>query len=187
MPYDPSDPRSQLSTAGNTATGVPRPAGYREIEASTADELHPNGSRTWWTRSQAMVIGYTSAQPADDLSVEGVSGEHVVLVLDGAAVHVDHASGAEVVSEAAVVIVPAGTSTVHVEAAGTVIRLLAATTAPQLAARCANAGDYVDADGNVAEFVAWPEPPSGDRIRVYRLSEHRGRRVAWAASSGARR
>jgi hypothetical protein len=172
VPYDPSDPRSQLSTAGNTATGVPRAAGYREIDASPADELLPNGSRSWWTRSQAMVIGYTSAQPADDLVVEGVSGEHVVLVLDGAAVRIAHASGAEAVTETAVVIVPPGASTVHVEAAGTVIHLLAATTAPHLAARCANAGDYVEADGNVAAFAAWPDPPSGDRIRVHRLSEH---------------
>jgi hypothetical protein len=172
VPYDPTDPRSQLSTAGSTASGVPRAAGYREIDASPADEQHPNGSRTWWTRSQAMVIGFTSARPGDDLVVEGIDGEHVVLVLDGAAVRIDHRSGAEVVGDAAVVIVPAGTSTVHVDKAGTVIRLLATTTAPQLASRCANAGEYAEGDGNVAEFVAWPDPPSGDRIRVHRLSDH---------------
>jgi hypothetical protein len=151
---------------------VPRPAGYREIEATPADEHHDHGSRTWWTRSQAMVIGYTAAQPGDDLVVEGISGEHVVLVLDGAAVHIECAAGSEVVDEPAVVIVPQGTSTVHVDAAGTVVQLLAATTAPQLAIRCANAGDYVEADRNVAGFVAWPDPPSGERVRVHALSEH---------------
>src|SRR5262245_56808450 len=107
-----------------------------------------------------MVVGYTAAEPGDDLVAEGTSGEHVVLVLDGAAVHIECASGSEVVDETALVIVPSGSSTVHVDAAGTVIQLLAATTAPQLAARCANAGDYVEVDGNVAEFVAWPDPPS---------------------------
>jgi hypothetical protein len=172
VPYDPSDPRSQLSTAASSPTGVPRPASYREIEATPADDHLAHGSRTWWTRSQAMVVGYTSAQPGDDLVIEGVGGEHVVLVLDGAVARVEQASACAAVDEAAVVIVPPGTSTVHVDAAGTVIHLLAAPTAPQLAARCANAGDYVEADVNVADFVAWPDPPSGARIRVHPLSAH---------------
>ena len=172
MPYDPTDPRAQLSTAVRTAAGVPRAATYRELDASTADEVHANGSRTWWTRSQALLVGFTRARPADDLVVDGVAGEHVVLVLDGAEVSVNHSSEVEVVTEAAVVIVPPGTSTVRVSSGGTIVRLLAAPTAPVLADRCANAADYVEHDGNVADFVAWPDPPGGPRIRVYRLSDH---------------
>ncbi len=172
MPYDPTDPRAQLTTAVRAAPTVPRPASYRELHASAADEEHPRGSRTWWTRSQALVVGYTQAHPADDLVVDGVGGEYVVLVLDGAAVSVDHPSGVEDVSEPSVVIVPPGSSTIRVVAGGTVVRLLAASTAPVLAERCTNAGEYTDPDDNVADFVAWPDPPDGQRIRVYRLADH---------------
>ena len=172
MPYDPTDPRAQLSTAVRTATSAPRAACYRELRASAADEVHSNGSRTWWTRSQALVVGYTQAQPADDLVVDGVSGEYVALVLDGAEVSVDHASGIEVVSEPTVVVIPPGKSTIRVLAGGPIVRVLAASTAPVLAERCANSGEYAEPDGNVADFMAWPEPPAGHRIRVYRLSEY---------------
>jgi hypothetical protein len=172
VPYDPSDPRAQLSTAGATATGVPRAAHYRAIQSSSADETHPNGSRTWWTRSQAMVIGFTSAVAGDELVVDAIDGEHVVLVLDGATVRVDHPSGSEDIGDAAVVIVPPGTSTVRVDAGGTVVRLVAAATAPTLAARSANAGDYAEPDGNVAPFAPWPDPPRGHRLRVHHLSEY---------------
>jgi hypothetical protein len=171
VPYDSSDPRAQLVSAVGTTTGVPRAASCREL-GSSPDEAHSSGGRTWWIRSQAMVVGFTQAHSGDELLVEGVAGEHVVLVLDGAAVNVDHPSGVEEVSEPAVVIVPAGTSTIRVLTSGTIIRVFAVPTAPALAARCANAGDYTEPDGNVAAFVAWPDPPAERRIRVYRLSEH---------------
>jgi hypothetical protein len=172
VPYDPTDPRAQLTTAVRTAPAVPRPASYRELQTAAADEEQPNGSRTWWTRSQALVVGYTQANPADDLVVDGVGGEYVVLVLDGAEVSVDHPSGVEVVGEPSVVIVPPGSSTIRVLAGGTVVRLLAASTAPVLAERCANADEYAGPDANVADFVAWPDPPAGPQIRVYRLADH---------------
>lgn len=171
MPYDPSDPRTQLVTAAAT-TGVPRAASCRELGNEAVDETHTHGSRTWWTRSQALVVAYTDARPDDALVVEGVDGESVVLVLDGAEVGVEHSTGDEVVSEPAVVFIPPGTSTVRVLGGGTVVRLIASSTAPALAARCSNADDYTEPDGNVAEFVAWPDPPAGHRVRVYRLAEH---------------
>ena len=170
MPYDPSDPRAQLVTAG-PATGVPRAASCRELGKAAADEDHPHGSRTWWTRSQALVIAYTEARPGDDLVVDGVDGESVVLVLDGAEVSIDDASG-DVVSEPAVVILPPGRSTIGVLSGGTIVRVIAAATAPALAARCSNTDEYTDPDGNVATFMAWPDPPAGHGVRVYRLSEH---------------
>jgi hypothetical protein len=172
VPYDTADPRSQLSTALAAPSGVPRAATYRELHESAADEEHPHGSRTWWTRSQAIVVGLTEAQPGDELVVDGAGGEHVVLVLDGAAVDVGHQSAAEEIGEPAVVVVPPGSSTVRVSAAGTIVRLLAAADVPVLAARCANAGDYDGADGNVAPFVPWPDPDGGHRLRTYRLADH---------------
>jgi hypothetical protein len=143
------------------------------MEGVPPDELHPGGSRTWWTRSQAMVIASTSASAGDALAAE-TSGEYVALLLEGATGAVEHGSSSERVGMSAVVIVPPGASTVSLDAAGTVVRIFAAATEPSLAARCANAADYVDGDGNVAEFVAWPDPPSGHRIRIYPLEEYPG-------------
>jgi hypothetical protein len=172
MPYDKNDPRSQLSTAGSTSPGIPRPAQYRELHSTDPDEKHANGSATWWTRSQAMVIGSTDAQPGDELTTNDVGGEHAVLVLDGAALQVTHDGEVVSVDEPAVVIVPPGTSGLRVTSPGTVIRVIAAATAPELASRCANASEYDVGDANVAEFASWPEPPDGHRVRVYPLAEH---------------
>ena len=172
MPYDPTDPRAQLSTAGGTAAGVPRAASYRELLSSSPDEEHAGGGRTWWTRSQAMVIGHTEARAGDDLVTGHVAGEHAVLVLDGARIVILHDSGEDAVDEDAVVLVPPGSSTVRVTSGGTVVRVLAAPSAPGLAARCANAADYADADVNVAAFTAWPDPPAGHHVRVYPIAAH---------------
>ncbi|HEY7627930.1 MAG TPA: hypothetical protein VH761_12715 [Ilumatobacteraceae bacterium] len=172
MPYDKNDPRSQLSTAGSAPAGIPRPAHYRELHASGPDEKHPHGSTTWWTRSQAMVIGSTEAQTGDELTTNDVGGEHAVLVLDGAAVEVKHGGEAVSVDEPAVVLVPPGSSSLRVTAPGTVIRVIAAATAPDLAGRCANSGEYAANDVNVADFTPWPDPSDGHRIRVYPIAEH---------------
>ncbi|MGZ7036085.1 MAG: hypothetical protein ACXVIQ_12805, partial [Ilumatobacteraceae bacterium] len=172
MPYDKNDPRSQLSTAGSAPTGIPRPAQYRELHATGPDEKHANGSATWWTRSQAMVIGSTEAKAGDELATNDVDGEHAVLVLDGAALDVAHNGEVVSVDEPAVVVVPPGTSTLRITTPGTVIRVIAAATAPALAGRCANASEYDTSDANVAAFAPWPDPQDGHRIRVYPLSEH---------------
>ena len=52
------------------------------------------------------------------------------------------------------------------------IRVIAAATAPELAGRCANKGEYDEDDSNVAVFVPWPDPADGHRIRVYPIAEH---------------
>jgi quercetin dioxygenase-like cupin family protein len=173
MPYDQNDPRSKLSTAGGAPSGIPRPATYRQLHHSPADEQHQKGSLTWWTRSQAMVIAHTEAQANDMLAIT-TAGEHALLVLDGAQVRVEAEAGSETVDEDSVVIVPPGSSTVHVNAAGNIVRIFAAEVEPDLAARCVNHADYEPADENVAEYVAWPAPTEGERVRVYPLADHPG-------------
>jgi hypothetical protein len=172
VPYLATDPRSQLSTAGSQPSGVPRAATYRELSLTPPDETAPAGSRTWWTRSQAMVIGHTDARAGDELTLASIDGEYGLLVLDGARVSVRHESGSVEVDEPAVAFVPPGDSTIRVTADGTVVRIMAAATAPGPAAACVNAADYEVGDGNVAPFVAWPDPPGGFRVRVYPIAEH---------------
>ena len=108
VPYDPTDPRSKLASAGSPASsagGVPRSATYRELDATPPDEQHPNGGRTWWTRSQAMVIAQTAAAPGESLTVE-TSGEYAAILIDGAAASIEHAAGGVRTVEPSVVIVP---------------------------------------------------------------------------------
>ena len=76
MPYVATDPRAQLSTAGAQPAGVPRPATYRELSATPPDELLAHGTATWWTRSQALLIGYSSARAGDELTAGDIAGEY---------------------------------------------------------------------------------------------------------------
>jgi hypothetical protein len=170
VPYDPTDPRSQLSTAG-AVVGVPREPSYFELAHSTATESAANGSRTRWTRSQALVIAHTEAAAGDSLAVD-LSAEYALLVLEGAVVRIEHDATETAVAEPAVVIVPPGTSTVHIDTAGVVIRVFAAATSAELTSRCVNADDYAVDDVNVSAYAAWPDPPDGHRVRVYPLSEY---------------
>src|SRR4051795_7866712 len=172
MPYDKNDPRSQLSTAGSAPAGIPRSAHYRELHDSAPDEKHDHGSRTWWTRSQAMVIGWTEGEVGDEIATNDVAGEHAVLAIEGATVEIVRDGQVTSVDEAAVAIVPPGSSSLRVTAPGTIIRVIAAATAPALANRCANRSEYEDDDSNVAEFVPWPDAPGSHATRVYPLSEH---------------
>ena len=171
MPYDPTDPRSGLATATATAApGGSRAATYRQFHQTPADEHHDGGGATWWTRSQALVVAYTEAHPGDRLERTGQIDEYVLIVPnDGTTVTVSHGSQTATVTEPAVVVIPPGDSTVAVTAGGVVTRVFAATDRA-LTARCANEADYTVADGNVAAFVPWPDPPEGHEIRVYPMA-----------------
>ena len=171
MPYDASDPRSKLSTAGSTPAGSPRRPTYRELHEDSPDEVLDNGSATWLTRSQAMVLAHTEGRAGDVLAVDA-AGEYVVLVIDDTRITVEHDGRSEQVGESAVVIVPSGASTVTIDGPGIVIRVFGAPTVPELAARCSNATDYDVPDANVAEWRPWPLPPAGERIRVYTFADH---------------
>jgi hypothetical protein len=187
--YDPSDPRAELTAApvlpGAGAAGdsgsrraAPRPVVVDEIGRRAADVDHQRGSCTWWTHSTAVIVGVTHALSGDELVLD-VAGEHVVLVLDGAAVDVAHVAGSVSVVDDAVVIVPPGESSIRVVAPGTIVRLIAAAAAwtepPFTGSAGAVPPSAVPAGGpdpNVAPFVAWPDPPEGHRTRVYRLADH---------------
>ena len=132
-----------------------------------------------------MVIGSTDGQTGDELTTSEVDGEHAVLVLDGATLQVNHDGQVVSVDEPAVVIVPPGSSSLKVMSPGTVIRVLAAATAPALAARCANASEYEDSDANVATFTPWPDPPEVTASACIHLPSTRLPRGASAASSAA--
>ena len=168
MTYAATHPRSQLATVA-MPVGVPRPATYRQLSVDPPDEEHQNGSRTWWTRTQALVVAHTAAQTGDTLHVDDVTGEHVALVLEGAAVDVRHDLGEVSVDEPAVVVIPPA---IAIRAPGTIVRLIAVPTAPALARRCRNAADHDEADSNVTPFVVWPYLPGGPAVRTYLMAAY---------------
>lgn len=171
MAYDSNDPRSKLSTAVQGPAGVPRPATYRAFDDLPPDEELPNGSHTWWTRTQALVVAHTFAQTGDVLPASS-DGEYGVIVADGAQVTVEHGTESADVNEYAAVIMPSGDSTVTVTAPGQIVRIFGAPTVPELAAKCANANDFETPDLNVAEWAPWPNSPNGEKIRVYLASDY---------------
>ena len=175
VPYDQSDPRAALSTAVAPPPGVPRPATYRELHHAQPDETHAHGSRTWWMRSQAMVVAQSEVVAGESIRVQSAA-EHALLVLDGARARVaargDSDGADQHVDEDAVVIVPPGPSVVHVAAPGTIVRVFAAALEPALAARCPNDGDYDVPDHNVAGYAPWPAATDGERVRVYPIAAY---------------
>lgn len=178
MAYDVTDPRSSLATATPAAAAptaganaVPRAATYRELHAVAPDERHINGSHTWWTRSQAVVVASTDAQPGDVLERRDRVDEHVLLVLHpGTIVDVEAGGTTVTVDEPALVVVPPGNSEVLVRAGGALVELFAAATSPDLCERCTNTADYTEPDTNVAPWTPWPDPPDGMRTRVYPMA-----------------
>jgi hypothetical protein len=174
MPYDPTDPRSQLASPASVsgvAPGIPRPATYRELHAGQPDQVDSGGARTWWTRSQALVVAQTEAGAGSALTVS-TSGEYMAIVHSGANATVQHGDDRVSTSEPSVVVVPPGESIITLDTDGIVVRIFAAALEPELADRCWNADDYAERDPNVAVYAAWPDPPSGYRVRSYPLAAY---------------
>lgn len=118
-----------------------------------------------------MVIAWTEAATDDALDVV-TEGEYILLALERATVTVEHPTGNAAVREDAVVIVPPGSSSVRIDAPGTVVRIFAAALEPALTDRCVNQADYRHPDPNVAEYRPWPDPPAGPRVQVYPIADH---------------
>jgi hypothetical protein len=175
MAYDADDPRSQLATAPRAAhqgTGVNVAPQYFEFDRMEPTETTAAGTRTWLTRSQAVVTAFDRAVAGDRLARADQIDEYVVLVTeDGAEVSIE-AEGHEraTATGPALVIVPPGSSAVTAAVDTTLVRLFS-TRSEDLCQRCDNAGFYAEPDPNVAPFQAWPDPPDGLRIRVYPLDE----------------
>ena len=92
----PPIPARSSRRRAHSPLASPAPASYRELGATPPDEQLEHGSSTWWTRSQALLIGYSSACAGDDLAVDDVDGEYAVLVLDGAEASIEHATGSAI-------------------------------------------------------------------------------------------
>lgn len=172
MPFDRSDLRSQLSSGGSTATlGVNMAPQAFEFGRQDPTETSDGGSRLWWVRSQAVVVNHVELAAGDTLASGDRPDEHVVLVADASTTITVRAAGDEVQATGpALVVVPPGQS--ELDGAGTVVRLFAAATSPDLCVRCDNDAVYATPDPNVAAFAPWPDPAGGHGLRVYAMDDH---------------
>lgn len=170
--YGNDDPRAALATAPrptsatdpNAAIKAPQ---YAEFDTTPPAETSPAGSGTWYVRGQNFVLALTRLRAGDSLTRTGQEHEYVVLVTEGHADLTVEANGESIgVKEPAMVVVPAGDSTVTAGTDVTVVRLFDRRTA-DLLARAANAEAYATADARVAPLTPWPDPVDGARLRVY--------------------
>ena len=132
------------------------------------DQVSAAGSRTWSVRGRNFVVAVTELRAGDHLTEHDVPEEYVLLVQDDTGVVVEHDDQASVsVSEPAVVIVPAGTSTVQGTTTTTVARVFTARCVEQTD-RAVNHTAGVD-----PRTAPLPEPAEVGHvgIRVYRLRD----------------
>jgi mannose-6-phosphate isomerase-like protein (cupin superfamily) len=148
-----------MSTAGTSVVDV--------VSERDPDLVSAGGSRTWSLRGRNFVVAITELEAGDRLTEHDLPDEHVLLVQDDAVVAVGHGGRAPVpVSEPAVVVVPAGTSTVRAESSTTVVRVFTARCEEQVR-RAANHSAGVD-----PRTAPLPEPTEpGGGLRVHRLRD----------------
>ncbi|WP_262705783.1 MULTISPECIES: hypothetical protein [Streptomyces] len=139
-----------------------------EVAARGPDLISGDGSRTWSVCGRNFVVAITELAAGDRLTERDLPDEHLLLVQDDAMVGVEHAGRPRVtVASPALVVVPAGTSTVSAAAPTTVMRVFTAHCAEQMR-RAVN--HSAGADPRTAPL---PEPTEkgSDQVRVHRLRD----------------
>lgn len=170
--FDPSDPRSALTTADRT---VRVPAGApigRPQYVETADHVpvtRDGEPATWFVRAHNFVLACTQLEAGASLTRLAAEQDHeYVLLLTAPRSHVvvEWGGSVEEVDEPAIVAVPQGDSVVRALRDTFVVRLFDDRTRDMMAAAI-NAAEYTEPHPRVAPLVPWPAPVGGDRIRVY--------------------
>jgi hypothetical protein len=166
--YHPTDPRSRLG-GGSEAVAVGfAPADYIRFYELPPGEVDPH-SRTWWARGQNFFLAYSETDAGAVLDRRDQVDEYVVLVPDpDTVIEVQHDRESVAAPGHSLVIIPGGTSRIVVKRGGRLVRLYSVRNT-DLAALPVNRASYDQPHPNVAPFVAWPDPPSGFRVRVYSL------------------
>lgn len=169
--YDVKDPRSALNASAKQA--APQASAFAAAEYARFYETEPQergaDSETWYARGQNFVVAYTKAKPGARLVRQGQPDEYVVLVRDRETpVEIEAGGERAAVPGFSLAFVPPGDSTVTLPNGGEIVRLFTVRS-EDLAAKCANAGDYATPHPNIPPYEPWPEPKGGYRIRHYSL------------------
>jgi hypothetical protein len=164
------DLREGLSTPGRTPPT--KPAQYLEFAQMNATTVSTAGSKTWWARSQSMVIAYTEGVAGDTFERSDQVDEYALITWgDGVAVTCTAGEQTERAVDKSFIAVPPGASAVTLATDGVLIRLFT-TRSDDLNALCSNRDAFEAPDAHVAPFESWPDPVGGFKIRVYRLDDY---------------
>lgn len=171
--YGASDLRSTLSTAkaGPAVADPSLPYGtascihFKEGPPQEEDAL----CRKWYGRGANFMVCYVEAKAGATITRPAQPDEYVILSPQrGLAMRIESDHGAEDIPGYSVVIVPAGHSTLHVQADGSFF-ILYTTRNEDLAAKAVNAAAYAAPRHHVAPLQPWPDPVGGPRIRRYSM------------------
>jgi hypothetical protein len=170
MPYDPTDARSALPTAtARKPAGAPTPASHvkwYDLPPTTTD----GDTRTWYGRSQHLIIGYTDLVTPTGFTVPAThADECAVLMPDpGTSATVTIDGKATEIGGQTLTFIPPGAADVRLSGTGRVVTLFTARSgvAP---GRAANEDAYAEPRPGVAPLVNWPDPVGGFRLRTYDL------------------
>lgn len=169
MAYDRSDPRSKLS-GGAAATP---PASYGSAEYvkfyETPPQIKSETEATWLARGQNFVVAYSEVQPGAVLARTTQADEYAVLLPESDTAATVRTEDEEArVTGRRILVVPPGTSSLHVTSGRRVVRVFSAA-AKDLAEASANAASYRTPKPNIPGYRPWPAPADGYRLRSYDL------------------
>jgi hypothetical protein len=172
--YDKSDPRSVLaaprSAAQSASTAMPASYGLYYEDRPVDDDA---AGRSWYTRSQNLLVNYTEAKPGASFSRAGQLDEYMIVLPDEGTPYEATAGRESARGDGhQLLIVPPGDSKITLPKGGRVVRLFS-TQSPDLNAKCANAAAYAQPDPSHPPFKAWPAPRDGFKLRVYDLQKER--------------
>ncbi|TWG99519.1 hypothetical protein L598_001400000570 [Mesorhizobium sp. J18] len=168
--YDQSDPRSRMASATSKATAPTSfaPADYG-LFYETGPQIRDSGTKTWLTRGQNFLVGYSEVEAGGVLERKDQPDEYVLLLPDRDTPAVVEANGEHFEVEGySLVILPPGESRITLPKGGRATRILS-TRSEDLNALCSNAASYAEPHPNVALLEPWPDPVGGFRIRAYSL------------------
>lgn len=167
--YDQTDPRAKLASQG--ANAVPEYfniADYIRFNRHKPVETSET-QRTWWSRGQNFVIGYSECVEGDEFVRSGQLDEYVVLLPDETSrLSIDANGTVTDVPGGSIAVVPPGYSKITVQQSGRVVRLFTARNEDLLELPI-NQASYLETHQNVAPFSPWPDSPGASSVRVYSL------------------
>jgi len=141
---------------------------YAHLQGTPPHEREGSAS-TWWVRAANMVTAYSEGEAGSVLERADNADEYFVWALFTPC---EVTAGGQTVGVPAgsVVIVPPGPSSVRFTEKGSLWRGFTALNA-DLLDKAPDGGEYARHPAGVAPVDAWPMPPEGYKIRVYRLDD----------------
>lgn len=172
--YEADDPRSAMT--GNSASRPTAAQAGAAFGQSTYARFYAEPpqeeeslARTWYARGANFVVCYSQVADGAQFSRTGQIDEYVLLLHDAALSATIEANGeVQRIAGYSITMIPPGDSTITIHGAGEVVRLISANNEDVLA-KVSNPEKYATVHPHVPEFVPWPTPKDGFRIRSYSL------------------